>query len=348
MQLINSHIVSRPLLTIAIPTYNRLDCLILLINSIIHQLPKQGVLGNEIAILICNNCSSDGTTEYLNELESMNGITIVNHSEDIGAVANVIHCCEVIDSRYLWIIGDDDVPLDGAILAVLECLYKENPDLLYLPSFWKVGNLTQDASRRIEKSSVTSLDGMMLAVHASVYVTFISSWIMNIEAYKSYAYPLKLDRYRDTMLPNLEWIFTLMVNGKRFFCADEIWLTARAGSSGGYSVFEAFSLQYNRIVDEKFSDNSQLHRFFRRNMLWCFIPGLVWGMRKNTIGSFGDFDKGKTMSLLKSAYGNDLFFLLIVVPMIFLMKPLALSFWFVARLLAKLRMKYWRVISSCK
>jgi Na+/H+ antiporter NhaB len=75
---------------------------------------------------------------------------------------------------------------------------------------------------------------------------------------------------------------------------------------------------------------------------------LVWGVRKNAIGNFGEFEEEKIRGILKSAFENDLYFSLIVAPIIFLKKPLALIFWFFARLLAKLRMKYWRVISLCK
>jgi hypothetical protein len=242
-------------------------------------------------------------------------------------------------------MGDDDVPLGGAIEAVLECLERDQPDLLYLPAKWIEGNLTEQASNKIQSKEAMILDSMSLTVRSSVYVTFISSWVMNKDAYLSRA-DTRIDRYRDTLLPQLEWIFSLLAEGQKIICANGNWVIARGGSSGGYSVFEPFSVQYNRIVDEKLADKPQLHRFFRHCMLWCFIPGLVWGVRKNTMGSFGEFDKEKVMSVLKSAYGNDIFFMLIIVPMIKLNEPLAWCFRLAARVLAKSWVYFWRIRSA--
>lgn len=334
-QLIKENL-ERPLLTLAIPTFNRLDCLRLLIESVIHQIPSEGVLGETFELLICNNASSDGTAEYLNGLATHKGIRVIHHPANCGPVDNVIHCFESATGKFVWVMGDDDVPLGGAINAVMECVESEQPALMYLPSKWVSGDLSELAKNQIPSKEVRVLNSMSLAVRSSVYVTFISSWVINKDAYLSQK-NARFDRYRDTCLPQLEWFFSLFANGNKFICAEGNWVIARAGSSGGYSVFETFSYQYNRIVDEQLADSLQLHRFFRKNMLWCFIPSLVWGMRKNAIGSFGEFDKEKTLGILKAAYGNDFFFIFIVVPMIKFTKPVAWCF----RLLAGVCKKAW-------
>lgn len=325
----------RPLLTLAIPTFNRLDCLRLLIESVIHQIPPEGVLGEMFELLICNNASTDGTTEYLNRLATHKGIRVIHHAANCGPVDNVIHCFESATGKFVWVMGDDDVPLGGAINAVMECIESEQPALMYLPSKWVSGDLSELAKNQIPSKDVRILNSMSLAVRSSVYVTFISSWVINKDAYLSQK-NARIDRYRDTCLPQLEWFFSLFAKGNKFICAEENWVIARAGSSGGYSVFETFSLQYNRIVDEKLADSPQLHRFFRRNMLLYFIPSLVWNMRKGATGNFGKFDKEVTLSILKQAYGNDIFFVLIVVPMIKFNKPVAWCFRLLAGVCKKL------------
>lgn len=319
-------ITPRTLLTLAIPTFNRFDCLRLLIESVIHQLPSEGILGEKLELLVCNNASTDGTTNYLNSFANIKGVRVIHHSENRGAVANIIHCCEAAESKYLWIMGDDDVPLEGAILAVIECLERDNPDLVYLPAYWVTGDLSSQAKGRIKTKDLSELDRLGLAVCTSVHVTFISSWILNMDAYKSYSHPPRIDRYRDTSLPHLEWIFTLLVQGKKFLCANDDWIIARGGSSGGYVVFDVFSRQYVRIVDEKLMGNFRIHGFFRRCMLWRFIPSLVWGVRQGTIGRFGSFKKNQVVGELKAAYGNDLFFIFFVVPIVKFYRPVAWCF----------------------
>ena len=327
--------LDRPLLTMVIPTFNRLDCVRFLIESVIHQIPSEGILGETFELLICNNASTDGTTGYLNGLADIKGVRVIHHGVNQGGDANILFCCQAANSKYVWIMGDDDAPLDGAVEAVLECLEHDYPDILYLPSKWLEGDISEFARNKIKSKGVLAFDSMGLALRSSVYVTFISSWIINIDSYNKLAHPPMLDRYKGTCFTQLEWTLTLLKHGRRLMCANDIWLIARGGNSSGYLVFEAFSIQYNRIIDDKLLDKPQLHHFFRRCMLWCFIPGLVWGVRKNIMGDFGGFDKAKTMSILKSAYGNDIFFMLIVVPMIKFNKHLAWCFWLMARTLAK-------------
>lgn len=332
----------QPILTLAIPTFNRLDCLRLLVDTSIRQTISAGILGKNFEIMIVNNNSNDGTADYLNGLTDIKGVRVVHQSHNIGLGGNILYSYQEAKSKYVWVMGDDDVPLDGAIIAVMECLERDQPDLLYLPSRGVAGDLSELAKGKVESTGVKVLDGMSLAIQSSVYVTFISSWVVNKEAYLSLTCNARIDRYRNTFLPHLEWIFSLLVEGKKFICANGIWVIARASSSGGYSVFEAFSVQYNRIVDEKLADRPLLHRYFRYCMLWCFIPGLVWGIRQNTIGKFDQFDKRKAMSILKFTYGNDLFFILIVAPIIHLNKPGAWCFRQIARLLEKGWLYLWK------
>lgn len=330
------------LLTIAIPTFNRLDCLKLLVNSLIAQGQSGKSLGNLFTILVCNNASTDGTFEYLSEISKTEGIEVIHHPVNCGGDPNILYCCQAAKSKYVWVIGDDDVPLSGAIDAVLACLERDEPDLLYLSSRWIAGSLEKYSNDRIKSPHVISHSALDIAIKASVYVTFISAWVINLETYAKNVPNPRLDRYSGTSFTQLEWNLSLIKYGNKLMSAKDTWLIARGGNTGGYSLFDAFSRQYNNIIDEKFTANSQLHSFFRNNMLWCFIPGLVWGMRENAIGSFGELNKKNTLSILKSAYGNDLFYLLIVVPMITSNRLIARFFSILGRLLAKLRKIFWR------
>jgi abequosyltransferase len=334
----------QPLLTIAIPTFNRVECLKLLINSIVKQ-TSENFLGRNFELLICNNASTDGTEEYLNDLESLTGIRVVNHTQNCGAVDNVLHCFDLAKGQFVWVMGDDDVPLMGAINAVMECIECEQPALMYLPSKWVVGDLGELAKNRILTNKVSVTDSLTLAVRASVYVTFLSSWIVNKGLYLNQK-NAKIDRYRDTFLPQLEWFFTLLANEKKFVYAEDSWVVARSGSSGGYSVFETFSHQYNCIVDRKFAEKPYLHLFFKRCMLWCFIPSAIWGMRKRSIGDFGEFNKVQTMDILRSAYGNDYFLKFVVTPMVVFNVSVAWFFWIFARILSKTWLYVWQKFST--
>lgn len=323
-------------LTIAIPTYNRLDCLKLLLESLLNDIPSNVILGEEIEILICNNASTDDTKKYLDSMEEKNNIRSVHHEINCGGDSNITYCCGAALGKYLWIIGDDDLPMSGAILPLLNFLKTNEPDMLYLPASWKAGELDPYCGTAVTNVEFSSASKLELAALANIYITFISSWVMNIETYKSHVGFLEYNRYEGTSLSQLEWILTILSKGNKFFYANTNWLFARSGNSGNYSLFEVFSENYNKIIKDKFSKNDELYHFFISCMLWCFFPGVIWDVRKSSAGNFEAFDKIKVAEILKRAYGNDIFFISLVLPIINCNIWLAGNFRYVTRVFAKL------------
>lgn len=326
--------VFSPVLTIAIPTFNRVDCLRLLIESVMKQVQGQEILGVKLEILICNNASTDGTVVYLEGLASVPGITVHQHDANCGADLNIVSCCELALGKYVWIMGDDDFPMAGTLTILIDFLTSENPDLVYLPARWEMGDLTRFVESKALSTEIVQVNNMGLAIRSNIYVTFISSWIMNMEKYREVAAP-DYSRFTGTSLAQLEWIFSLFSHGERFFLGRENMIFARAGNSGGYTVFDVFSKNFNRIVEHVFVSNPDLRKFFRRCMLWCFIPGLIWGVRKNTIGKFEKFDFEKIMPILRAEYCGEHFFDWLIVPIMRSDTWLAHYFWMATRVVSK-------------
>lgn len=327
-------IVPNLLLTIAIPTFNRVDCLQLLINSLMKQTAKQNILGVDIEILVCNNASTDGTLDYLNGLSKISGVRIHNHNINCGADANMVSCCELARGKYVWIIGDDDFPMCGTLQPLINLLHVEEPDLVYMPARWEEGDLTNFVDVKPLSTDFIQTNSMGLAVRSNIYTTFISCWIMNMKKYKEVP-EYNYGRFIGTSLAQLEWTFTIFSHGEKFFLARENMIFARAGNSGGYTVFDVFSKNFNYIVENIFISNVFLRNFFRKCMLWCFIPGLIWGVRKNTLGQFEKFDFAKVMPMLQGEYRNDKFFNWLVVPIMRFHPRLAYYFWKMTRVVSK-------------
>ncbi|MGK5027409.1 glycosyltransferase family 2 protein [Janthinobacterium sp. RB2R34] len=325
-----------PVLTIAIPTFNRVDCLRLLVESVMKQIhgDSQEILGIKLEILVCNNASTDGTAIYLQELADIPGITIHHHGTNCGSDLNIISCCQLALGKYVWVMGDDDFPMVGTLRILIDFLISENPDLVYLPARWEEGDLTRFIDKKPLSTEIVQVTNKGLAVRSNIYVTFISSWIMNMEKYREVA-TSDYCRFAGTSLAQLEWIFSLLLHGERFFLGREELIFARAGNSGGYTVFDVFSKNFNRIVDHFFASTPDLGNFFRRSMLWCFIPGLIWGVRKNTIGKFGKFDSEKIMTVLRAEYSGELFFRWLVIPILRANNRNARYFWMVTRAISK-------------
>ncbi|OZB49606.1 MAG: hypothetical protein B7X60_00590 [Polynucleobacter sp. 39-45-136] len=111
--------MTEKLLTIAIPTFNRVAKLENLIASIIPQLTPL------VEILVSDNASTDGTTELMISLGAKSSsIRYVRQSTNVGIDRNVDSAVINAFGKYVWICGDDDEFESFAIeyiLGILNC-----------------------------------------------------------------------------------------------------------------------------------------------------------------------------------------------------------------------------------
>jgi glycosyltransferase involved in cell wall biosynthesis len=99
------------ILTIAIPTYNRTGVLFENIKIISKQIKDWA------KIVILDNCSDD-EINYLITQESWwtpGLIEVIRNPVNIGGNANILRCIEVCNTKYIWILGDDDYPKKNTI-----------------------------------------------------------------------------------------------------------------------------------------------------------------------------------------------------------------------------------------
>lgn len=104
-------------LSIAIPTFNRL-------GSLQQTLLSLGPLRNEnnLEILVLDNCSDDGTWEWLC-LESENlGITAKRNPFDLGLEGNIIQALTLARGKYVWLLSDHMVVQASEVSIFLEKL----------------------------------------------------------------------------------------------------------------------------------------------------------------------------------------------------------------------------------
>ena len=311
------------LLTFAIPTYNRRECLELLVESVLGQIAAVNAPEFRVELLICNNASTDGTTDYLDAMARQGAARVIHHALNLGADRNLASCVDAARGRYVWIFGDDDLPFEGVLEAVVKCLEKEGPDLLYLPAQWQAGDLRSVRNKRPASNTVFVTDAMTLAMKANTYITFISSWVVHRQAYIALATPPDPARFVGTSLVQLEWHLTLLARGKKFMAADSDWLVARSGNSGGYSVFDVFTRHYTGILDAKLGDQPRLRRFFRNHLLRSYLPGLVWSMHKGAIGRFEECDSDRLQALVRSTWPEPSLFVTLLLPIIRWPRPFA-------------------------
>ena len=99
-------------LTIAIQTYNRPNELLVLLHRLLPMLDSR------CKVLIVDNCSEEPVAEkqrrVLGDWPRVD-LTIVRNRVNVGGGANILRCFELCQTEWLWVLGDDDLPTEGAV-----------------------------------------------------------------------------------------------------------------------------------------------------------------------------------------------------------------------------------------
>jgi O-antigen biosynthesis alpha-1,3-abequosyltransferase len=117
------------LISICIPTYNRVRLLEETLASILSQ------LSDDVEIVISDNASSDNTQEMVLAYQAKYPcIRYFRNESNLGYDRNLLACLARAEAEYLWFFGSDDLLKEGAIEAVRLRLLgsSRNPTLVYM------------------------------------------------------------------------------------------------------------------------------------------------------------------------------------------------------------------------
>ena len=129
----HNHMNKKPLLTVAIPTYNRSKTL----EKIINQLRKEK--NESFLILISDDASPDnGETEAMvrKYQKIMQNLIYNKNKTNLGFSGNVCKLYELAQTKYVWFFCDDDTILPGAVNSVLQALIKYDPVVAIFNYTW--------------------------------------------------------------------------------------------------------------------------------------------------------------------------------------------------------------------
>lgn len=128
----------RELLSVLIPTCNRSDYLHQCLASILPQALELG-----IDVYVSDNASIDTTQQVLSEFTlQYPNLTVHTHEQNVGHDLNHLHLLSRCRSKYAWLLGDDDVPLDNS-LSQISSFLRDNTqtELLLLNAYLTDHNL---------------------------------------------------------------------------------------------------------------------------------------------------------------------------------------------------------------
>jgi abequosyltransferase len=310
--------IIQPLLTIAIPTYNRATYLDLCLSRVSEELDSLSADQRKlVGVYVSNNASTDNTSQVISQYRFMEAgaFEVVHNEKNIGGEGNVAQCYTFASTPYVWIIGDDDVILPGGLRKVLDVLLPQDIDVLYVNNYWFTDNYTE-RPRSFEIHGIlvckTSVD---FARRTNVMLTFISGLIVR----SGIGFENISGVVNNSNLPQLGWVLPLLRDGKCFVVIEDAVIAAKGSNSGGYGLVKVFGNNLVNITDEILKDKPDVARAIQNGTIVNFFPGFVLELRKGN-SKFSDKDIAVG---LQEAFGGNWRYYVFLLPLILLPLPLA-------------------------
>jgi len=138
---------SKPKLSIYIPTFNRADTLVELLNEIVKIKNKYPSLSFEI--VVADNGSSDITSSLVLEGVRVGVVDYyVGRRVNEGADVNILDCFKFTSGDFVWILCDDDLPRINSVMRIINIIenFGDSISMIYLNRSVELmsGQLTMD------------------------------------------------------------------------------------------------------------------------------------------------------------------------------------------------------------
>ena len=321
---------SAPLLTIAIPTFNRAPYL----ERCLAQIVKQtAAFEDKVELIVSDNCSTDQTEEVVNRyIAGGSRINFLKNHQNLGPDGNFRKCFEAARGTYFLLFSDDDLLLDGALGRILSVIESSEYGVVYLRTYFFVSDHERERPNRKTTGPVIFDDLARFIDKVDVWFTFISGNVIN----KSLVYPeLNLADFEQTNLLQLSWTFSSLFNSRRNVYYDDYLVAGQGDNTGGYKFCEVFgSKMYSvfRIFIEKFGVDRKYFDIITRKSLKKHLSKYILSSRKG----FGSYHEEDYLKILHPIYSSYLSYWIFIYPAIVWPLPLAKAWCKTCRFFAKL------------
>lgn len=149
---------NNPILTIAIPTWNRAE---ILDKALAALLPQISSFKDSLEIVISDNASDDHTKQIIEQYsEQYSRLNIIHYtqSENTGYYGNFKKCRELSNGQYFWLLSDNDYVANGLIDYLINILKTKSPSFIFLKD-WK-HDAKVSAHSRFETKDYLLKDGI--------------------------------------------------------------------------------------------------------------------------------------------------------------------------------------------
>jgi abequosyltransferase len=317
---------SRPLLTIAVPTYNRSNELTQLLTLLEPQLRNRP----EIDFYISDNASPDGTQNVIQRFVAAGmPIRYHRHAENIGSDSNFVSCFHAARGTYFWLFGDDDLILPGTIDEILGYIGNRanssaDLDIIYVTGYgFKKDYLSESHGDPLHRSFHTITSPLQFVRVVNTMFTFISGIIVNRDRLLDLPRATGItvedpSAFLSTNLTQLSWTFPLLRAHRRSLVIWDRLIAGRQGNSGGYSVGDVFGEKLVNIAHRLLPDEPILVRTISNFAIRRWFPNAIYEIR-----SSGNQGLEGVEAALQKTFGGNFRYWLFVYPALKLPLPAA-------------------------
>jgi len=318
---------SKPLLTIAIPTYNRAIYLRELLSVLFDQL----IAEPRVELIISDNASPDETPSLVEEFQNR-GLKIrsIRNETNIGADGNFLQCFERARGKYFWLFGDDDIVVQGGVDTVLSLLERKDHNLVYVNSF-PLEDSHRSGISQVKINAIEMQNAKSFASRVHIFFTFISGNIINKErVLRKNQFPFA--ELLGTNLIQLGWTYAALNDFESgLFISDKL-IGARVNNTGGYKLLESFGPTLKAVTDHWLRDE-HLRRIIYNGTLQRFWPGMLL-QYKHSANTFSS--EATPNFVLTPLFRRNLRYWTFVYPMIVLPHSLAVCWLLLVRIVNRI------------
>jgi len=274
---------SKPLLTLAIPTFNRATYLAELLEALLPQLA--GLAAQTIELLISDNCSEDETAAMVAAFQRRGlPCRYVRNPRNIGSDANFLQCLNLATGQYVWVMGDDDLLVPHAIADLLSLLSQEEFDLIYLSSFGFSGQYdphhpSHNSHDKLGRYAEVVTDGDYFLEKVNALIGLISVNIVNKDRLLATPHP-PIESLNDSNLMQTGWLFPLIHRRCRILYVWERLLAYRSNNSTGWGAAEVFGIRLQSIAKQYFAAEPILAQSLMNGVLRYWLFEKIFAMRR--------------------------------------------------------------------
>lgn len=319
---------TRPLLTIAIPTYNRARCLKELLHDLIDQVKDEP----RIELMISDNASPDDTSSVVQDFIARGlPACYIRNAQNIGADANFLQCFEKARGKYVWLFSDDDLIVPGGLKKILNYCEAAEYDLIWVSSY-SFEDSHQPRRARPSNDVIEISDPKAYTKRVHIFFTFISGNIINKDRVSAGHAADEFSSLIGTNFVQLAWAYTALNGFARGLYIRERLVAVRANNTGGYKLFHVFGPTLASIT-RKWLKSATLGQIVMNGTVQRFWPLMLLRYKK----SAKDFkEEAGPAAVLGPVFKDNWRYWVFAYPVIVLPYPLAAIWVFASRILNRL------------